>query len=122
LFKAYIHDSTLTAEAVNCLNVRVIGSRLIADKGYINKACKKKLKKSHRIKLIYPVRKNQHVKNTTFELNLLKKRSIVEHFFSWLKNYRKIQVRHDKTIISFEGFIYLASLNILHNKRNEMYV
>ena len=74
--KANIHDSTLTASAVNCLNVKVIGSRLIADKGYINKKYKKKLKKSHRIKLIYPVRKNQHIENTTFELNLLKKRSI----------------------------------------------
>ena len=46
--KANIHDSTLTAEAVNCLNVKVIGSRLIADKGYINKKYKKKLKKSQR--------------------------------------------------------------------------
>ena len=115
--KANTHDSTLTAEAVNCLNVKVIGSRLIADKGYINNKYKKTILKSHRIKLIYPVRKNQHVKNTVLEINLLKRRSIVEHFFSWLKNYRKIQVRHDKTIMSFEGFIYLASLNILHNKR-----
>ena len=41
--------------------MKVIGSRLIADKGYINKACKKELKKSHSIKLIYPVRKNQNV-------------------------------------------------------------
>ena len=103
--------------AVNSINVKVIGSRLIADKGYISKEYKKKIKKSHRINLIYPARKNQRIKNTTFELNLLKKRSIVEHFFSWLKNYRKVQIRHDKTVLSFTGFIYLASLNILHNKR-----
>lgn len=39
--KSNIHDSILTAEAVNCLNIKVVGSRLIGDKGYINKKCKK---------------------------------------------------------------------------------
>ena len=113
--KASVHDSTLTIKAINKINVKIIGSRVIGDKGYINKQ-HKKLLKNKSIELIYPYRKNQ-LTNSKEEKTLLKKRYIVEHFFSWLKNYRKIRLRYDIKISTFKGFVMLACCDIVINKR-----
>jgi len=115
LSKANIHDSKLIEDTVNLSSIKIISSRIIADKGYINHKMKKKLKRK-KISLIYPYRKNQKEQNTTFEKNLLKGRYIVENYFSWLKQYRRIQQRYDSTSINYFNFVYLASINIIINK------
>ena len=110
-----IHDSKLIEDTINLSSIKIISSRIIADKGYINHKMKKKLKRK-KISLIYPYRKNQKEQNTTFEKNLLKGRYIVENYFSWLKQYRRIQQRYDSTSINYFNFVYLASINIIINK------
>ncbi len=116
LSKANTHDSTLIMDALNNSTIKIIRSRLIADKGYINPTVKKKLRRTNNISLIYPYRKNQNKKNTSYENNLLKKRHIVENFFSWLKKYRRIQQRYDSSCISYLNFIYFGCINIIAKK------
>ena len=86
--KANVYDSKITEQAINNASIKIIHKRIIGDKGYISNKTKNKLK-NKRISLIYPYRKNQQLKNSTFQKNLLKKRHIVENFFSWLKRYRR---------------------------------
>ena len=66
------------------------------------------LLRKHNINLITPKRKNQKTKQKNKELNLLKKRSLVEHIFMFLKMKQRIQLRYDNSIGSYIGFIYLA--------------
>ena len=44
---------------------------------------------------------------------ILRTRIGVEHNFSTYKQYKRCQVRYDRTVQNFSGFVYLASLTIL---------
>jgi transposase len=110
LSKANTHDSTLIMDALNNSTIKIIRSRLITDKGYINPTVKKKLRRTNNISLIYPYRKNQNKKNTSYENNLLKKRHIVENFFSWLKN---IDVSNSGMIVHVYLILILFTLDAL---------
>jgi len=72
--KANIYDSKITEQVINNASIKIIHKRIIGDKGYISKKTKNKLR-NKRISLIYPYRKNQQLKNSTFQKNLLKKTS-----------------------------------------------
>lgn len=114
--KANIHDTKITEKAIKNTKINIAGSRLIADKGYISTALKKRLKKKYKVNLIYPYRDNQMKKNTKAEKKLLKSRCVVEHFFSWIKNYRRLRNRYDKKSSSFLQFCYLGYLDVIANK------
>ena len=116
LSPANIHDAKLIETAINNSVIKIIKSKIIADKGYINQKIKNKLRRIANIGLFYPYRKNQKVKNTSFEKNLLKQRHIVENFFSWLKKYRRIQQRYDSKSINYLNFLYLAAVDIIAKK------
>ena len=81
---------------------------IIADKGYINEGIKHKLYNNHKIKLIYPYRKNQHKHNTMAKKEKLLKRHIVENFYSWLKKLKRIPNRMDSLSFTYYGFICIA--------------
>ncbi|MDR1281003.1 MAG: transposase, partial [Opitutaceae bacterium] len=36
------------------------------------------------------------------------RRWVIEAFFSWLNRYRKVHVRHEKTLLSYWGLVSLA--------------
>ena len=116
LSPANIHDAKLTETAINNSVIKIVKTKIISDKGYINQKVKNKLRRTANIGLIYPYRKNQEIKNTSFEKNLLRKRHIVENFFSWLKKYRRIQQRYDSKSINYLNFIYLGAINIIVKK------
>jgi transposase len=40
----------------------------------------------------------------------------VESFFSWLKRFRKIAPRYEKTLLSFWGLLTFAAALIVFNK------
>lgn len=111
-----IHDSKLIDTSIDKSVIRIVKTKIISDKGYINKKIKNKLNRNRNIRLIYPYRKNQEIKNTSFEKNLLRKRHIVENFFSWLKKYRRIQQRYDSKSINYFNFVYLGVINIIAKK------
>ena len=116
LSPANIHDAKLIETAISNSVVKILKTKIVSDKGYINQKVKNKLRRTVNIGLIYPYRKNQKVKNTSFEKNLLKKRHIVENFFSWLKKYRRIQQRYDSKSITYLNFIYLGAVKIIAKK------
>lgn len=111
LDKANKHDSKLIENAIFKSTIKISGSNLVGDKGYINPIAKDNLK-TRKIKLIHPYRNNQNKKNTKSEKLLLKKRHIVENFFCWLKKYRKVTLRYDSKSKNYLAFVYFASLCI----------
>ena len=44
------------------------------------------------------------------------KRWIVERFFAWLNNYRRLSKDYERTVARSEGMIYLASIRIMVRK------
>jgi len=117
LSKANIMDSTLTQPTVDDLEVPH-HVNLIADKGYISLANKTILSRKN-IDLIYPYRKNQKQKNTDSELKLLKKRYIVENFFAWLKQFRRIRSRYDKQIECYKNFVLFGLIFVAFRRISE---
>ena len=55
----------------------------------------------------------QHIKNTPDEKLKLKNRYKIENLFARIKQFNRIQVRRDKKIVSFMGFIHLAVIKII---------
>lgn len=90
---------------------------MIADKGYNYKRIKECCK-NNKLILVVPNKKNQ-INKTTFndyKKQILKKRHIVENFFAWLKNYKRIKNRYEKHFTNYCSFVYFASINITINK------
>lgn len=89
---------------------------LVGDKGYIQSdANKAEFKRTHKVTLVTPYRKNQRKRNTEGEKKLLKGRYKVENSISKIKRFHRITMRMDKKIISFMGFVFLAYVQI-HSK------
>jgi hypothetical protein len=84
---------------------------LIGDKGYIKKQeYIEFIKNKYNINLITPDKKNAVNKKELKENEkLLRKRYVVEHFFSFLKRgFNRINSINDKKIILYENFMYIA--------------
>jgi len=112
-----IHDVQLTELTLDKVSVKIIGSRLIGDKGYVSQNMKTKLKNQRNITLVHPCKQNQrNVHLTDQDKQDLRKRHIVENCFSWIKKYRRLQLRYDRKASSFVSFCYLAILDICSKK------
>lgn len=116
--KGNVHDSQLVFSTLDNIQIKILKSRLLADRGYNSKPLKKELKK-RKIHLIYPYKKNQG-NQAPFETDKLKNRFIVEHSFAWIKQYRRLNHRYDRLSHNFEQFLYMAILNINCNKLDKM--
>ena len=42
----------------------------------------------------------------------IRKRNIVERFFDYLKQFRRVATRYDKHIQNYMGFVYIAAIKI----------
>jgi len=79
--------------------------KLVGDKAYI---CKEQFTIfNKKIRIITPKRKNDKTKQKKRELNVLKKRSIIENYFISLKISSKIKDRKERKIENYMGFVYL---------------
>ena len=47
---------------------------------------------------------------------ILKKRYVVEAYFGWMDQYRRLILRYDQKVNSYENFLYLASSCLLVNR------
>ena len=93
---------------------------LIGDKGYIKTSDYiNNLKNNKKINLITPYRKNNIKKVLTREEeSLLKKRVVVEHFFSILKkSYLRISIINDKINKIYYNYIMIAAGLMIHAKQ-----
>jgi transposase len=87
--------------------------RVIADRGYDSDALRMRFKQRG-TELIVPYRKN--IRNRRFEdkrkLRRYRKRWKIERTNAWLQNFRRIQVRYDRILTVFQGFLHFACLLI----------
>lgn len=90
---------------------------LIGDRAYDREQLDKELAK-RKIEMIAPHKKNRQGARTQDgrALRRYKRRWVVERFFAWLHNYRRIVVRYERHFANFVGFVQLATALILMKK------
>ena len=110
--KTLSHDSKGILPAIDNLNKldNTKKYNLVGDAGYIVNS---QIIQNNNITIVTYKRKNQLIKNTENEINILKKRYKIENFFAKIKAYNRIHIRRDKLISSYLGFVFLASIFIL---------
>jgi transposase len=112
LFDKVIDNMAVNTNSLKYVNNNRYKQYLSADKGYDSKKIRKKIKKRGFIPVI-PRNKRNCKKNTVpsltvKEINILKKRHIVENYFSWIKKMRRVEYLYEKNIKNYEGFYFLA--------------
>lgn len=110
------HNSTLNNKIKKFQN-RVT---LIADKGYDAKIIKIMLRKRGINSIIKPNNRNTKALHKIRSLNsdqerLYKKRIKVEHLFSWIKKYPKINCIYEKSFESYKNLLLLVCSKIIND-------
>ncbi len=83
---------------------------LLADKGYDGDAVRQHLLLSGIIPVIPPKANRKNPSQSDFKA--YKDRNRIERMFNWLKQFRRIATRFDKTAKSFAAFLALAAARI----------
>lgn len=117
--KGNIVDISLADQTVDGIHIahsQIRGTTLNGDKGYDSKAFRKKCIDTEFMPHI-PRRKTTKVKkkHTLYYLyNKIqgKKRYVIERTNAWIKSFRRLRMRFDYKIASFEAFLYLAIIVI----------
>jgi hypothetical protein len=105
------HDTKSLLTTIKKLKNKVVkNTYIVGDKGFIIN--KDKITNKY-ITVITPKKINQKIKNTEDNKNKLKKRYTIENFFALLKNFNRINIRRDKLIKTYLGFVYLGCICIL---------
>lgn len=117
LTTANVHDLHQVIPTLDNSRIQFKNSALVADGAYVSKMLKTQLK-SRKIKFITPYKKNQKLKNTKSELDLIKKRYLVENVFSWIQNYRRLRVRYEKNYLTYIEFYYFGLSEVIARKIN----
>ena len=116
-----IHDINLVEDTLDNISIKIIGSRIGADKGYISNNLKKNLKKNKNIDLITCNKSNSKNNINTLEENkFLEGRYIIENLNTWIKNYRRVRNRYEKNALNYEQLIFLSINNIILNKFKDL--
>ena len=98
LAPANIHDINLVDDTIDNISIKIVGCRIGADKGYISKKLKEKLKNDKNIDLITCNKRNS-------ENIFLKGRYIVENTNTWIKDYRRVNNRYEQKALHYEQII-----------------
>ena len=87
--------------------------RVIADRAYDSDPLRQRLA-ARGIELIVPHRQNRRKPPTQDgrALRRYKRRWKVERTFAWLGHFRRLVVRYDRSIISYEAFFHIACFMI----------
>ena len=95
--------------------------RVLADKGYSSKAIRTYLRRRG-IRATIPERRDQRANRDrrgakggrppVFDKTAYRRRNIVERCFQRLKQFRAIATRYDKTALSYQAMIDLATLTL----------
>jgi transposase len=100
------------ASVVSCWT-KSLPERLIADRAFDSDALDRALAEFG-LDMIVPHRKNRkHRTQDGRKLRRYKRRWKVERFFSWLGNFRRLLVRHERRVANYEGFAHIATIIIL---------
>lgn len=118
------HDSKILIDqlknwsAVKYNNISKNRGLFLADPAYDCKKIRDEIKKMNYDPLICQNKRNIKDKSKIIKFNdhekiIYKKRLIVEHTFNKLKMNKRLMIRYDSKIESFEGFIYLALVKMI---------
>ena len=69
-------------------------SYVIGDKGYDSDAFTAEITSRDAVAVIPPRKNRKHPR--TYDQELYKRRNLIERFFNWLKQYRRVATRYDK--------------------------
>ena len=83
---------------------------VLADKGYDGKKAIEATQKAGAIPVL-PSRKGSK-QPRRIDAELYKERSIIERFFGYLKQFRRVATRYDKHIQNYMGFVQIAAIAI----------
>jgi transposase len=120
------HDIKFLLSTVENIEIDIESTKfLIGDKGYISNDLRGQLMEKYTIKLITPrKRKRGQIGKTRGrkpkDHEKLRGRYIVEHSFSWMKQYGRLFRRKDKLQEIFKGFVMFGSALIVANKLNRI--
>ena len=92
--------------------------RLIGDRAYDSDPLDAELEQQFGIELIAPHRDNR-VRPATQDgraLRRYKRRWVVERFFAWLHNFRRLVTRWERHVENFVGMLQLGCMRILLNR------
>ena len=113
-----VNLNTLRNSKVNRYKQNFLG-----DSGYCSNRNRKLLRKKGYIPIIKFNKRNTRDENKIKknelkgkQLQIYKKRTIVESFFSWIKNFPIINQNYQKTIESFRGLLSLAAIIMISKK------
>jgi transposase len=116
-----VHDVNIVNDTIDNISIKIVGSRLGADKGYISSILKNNLKVNKDIDLITCNKSNSKNNiNTIEENNFLKGRYIIENTNTWIKDYRRVNNRYEKKALNYEQLIFFSINNIILNKFKDL--
>jgi len=84
---------------------------VLADKGYDSDANRAAIRRQG-ARPCLPPRKNRS-EPIAYDRHLYKERNVIERYFAWVKQYRRVATRYDKKAANFLGFVWLASIAIM---------
>ena len=107
------HEVKLVEEILDKRFTEEMPERLIGDRAYHSDALDERWQHQG-IKLIAPHKSNRKKPATQDgrSLRRYKKRWKVERLFAWLQNFRRIQVRHDRSLNNYLAFVLLGCMII----------
>lgn len=112
------HESTLAQELFDFAMTDETPERIIGDKAYDSSALAKEFEEMG-MQLIAPHRSNRRKENQTQDgrsLRRYKRRWTVERTIGWLRNFRRLCVRWEKSTQMFQGYLHFASTILLINQ------
>lgn len=120
--KGNYHDNTTfekhIKDAIIISSKRTV--RIMADKAYSSYNNYKIIENNNMMHII-PPRKNMRIHKTyKYSKNIYRRRVKIENIFGIVKNYKRINIRYDKLLRNYQGFLYLAflitSINFINKK------
>jgi len=108
-------EVTLVEDTLDSCFLRRSPDRLIGDRAYDSDPLDARLRKERKVEMISPHRKNRKRAQTQDGrvLRRYRRRWKIERLFAWLKNYRRVNLRHERHVENFVGFVLLAFACIL---------
>jgi len=106
------HDISFTLDHMKDLNtlfytVKSTNKTLLADKAYESKDLRSTLYQQYKTNLMIPPKSNANIVYN-FNKETYNQRIYIEHTFSFLKTFKRINMRFDSNIDTFSNLIFLA--------------
>ena len=88
---------------------------MIGDKAYDSDAFIAEITSQDAVAVIPPRRNRTEMR--PYDKEMYKRRNLIERFFAWLKQYRRVATRYDKLAVQYLGFVYFAAILITTHNR-----